>query len=55
MTRFSYRFGGCFLASMPSSFFCIFRKPNKGNQAFLCLYRSQIWWRLARSVKNNPI
>ena len=55
MTRFSYRFGGCFLASMPSSFFCVFRKPNKGNQAFLCLHRSQIWWRLARSVKNNPI
>ena len=50
MTRFSYRFGGCFLASMLSLFFCVFRKPNKGNQAFLCLHRSPIWWRLARSV-----
>ena len=50
MTRFSYRFGGCFFTSMPGSFFCVFRKPNKGNQAFLCLHRSQIWWRLARSV-----
>lgn len=53
MTRFSYRFGGCFFTSMPGSFFCVFRKPNKGNQAFLCLHRSQIWWRLARSVKSS--
>ena len=28
VTRFSYRACGCFLASMPGSFFCVFRKPN---------------------------
>ena len=35
--RFSYRSAGCFLASMPGSFFCVVRKPNKGNQVFSCL------------------
>jgi len=50
MTRFSYSFGGCFLASMPGSFFCVVRKPNKSNQVFLCPDRTQSWWRLARSV-----